>query len=258
MDECSICNEELKEESNITILKCKHKLHSECFAKLIDNKGINYNKCPICRNEVIHLENHSITRISPPRPQFISRDTRRRFRIIDGVLDVSMKGIKSFSEIFQDFTNDELNSIIELNCFCNQITSFEGLRSATLPNLKELYCSNNQIESFEGLSSANLPNLQFLNCSCNKIKSFEGLSSANLPNLQFLNCSDNQIESFEGLSSGSQSLQALSCSNNQIRSFKGLNSENLPNLRELYCSDNPINFWNRFKFFLKFTNINVI
>jgi Leucine-rich repeat (LRR) protein len=106
----------------------------------------------------------------------------KKYEIKDGILNVSNKGIKSFSEIFQDFTNEELNSIIALNCSFNQIKSFEDL--SFLPNLKELYCSYNQIKSCEGLSS--LPNLEKLNCSYNSIISFEGLNSTNLSKLKIL------------------------------------------------------------------------
>jgi hypothetical protein len=50
--ECSICYEKYDENSNISILSCKHCFHTDC----IKNWGKRKNNCPICREIIPIIE----------------------------------------------------------------------------------------------------------------------------------------------------------------------------------------------------------
>ena len=49
MDNCSICFEEIKEDQNIKILSCNHKLHFSCFIKYVLYNNNFFINCPLCR-----------------------------------------------------------------------------------------------------------------------------------------------------------------------------------------------------------------
>ena len=44
LDECIICLEEMKENDNLTLLKCSHIYHGKCIEKWLERKSI----CPLC------------------------------------------------------------------------------------------------------------------------------------------------------------------------------------------------------------------
>lgn len=44
LDECIICLEEMKENDNLTLLKCSHIYHSKCIEIWLKKKSI----CPLC------------------------------------------------------------------------------------------------------------------------------------------------------------------------------------------------------------------
>jgi DNA-directed RNA polymerase subunit RPC12/RpoP len=50
MAECPICMENIKEEEDILITKCKHKFHASC---LLQNTKTNGYKCPNCRGPLL-------------------------------------------------------------------------------------------------------------------------------------------------------------------------------------------------------------
>ena len=50
MAECPICMENIKEEEDILITKCKHKFHTSC---LLQNTKTNGYKCPNCRGPLL-------------------------------------------------------------------------------------------------------------------------------------------------------------------------------------------------------------
>lgn len=52
---CTICIEDFKKNENICILHCKHCYHCECIDDWINQKGIEYVKCPNC-NKLIYSE----------------------------------------------------------------------------------------------------------------------------------------------------------------------------------------------------------
>lgn len=45
---CVICKSDFEEKENITVLTCKHILHTECIAEWVKYKS----ECPICRAEI--------------------------------------------------------------------------------------------------------------------------------------------------------------------------------------------------------------
>jgi hypothetical protein len=49
-EECCICLNKLN--NNIKILECGHKIHEECFKKMIKLDCISKNNCPICREKI--------------------------------------------------------------------------------------------------------------------------------------------------------------------------------------------------------------
>jgi DNA-directed RNA polymerase subunit RPC12/RpoP len=50
MDECPICMENIKEQEDVLITKCKHKFHASC---LLQNTKTNGYKCPNCRSPLL-------------------------------------------------------------------------------------------------------------------------------------------------------------------------------------------------------------
>ena len=50
MTECPICMENIKEQEDVLITKCKHKFHASC---LLQNTEINGYKCPNCRSPLL-------------------------------------------------------------------------------------------------------------------------------------------------------------------------------------------------------------
>jgi hypothetical protein len=56
MDTCSICLDELKDEHNIKILSCGHRLHFNCFKKIVYRNHNFYIKCPLCREHNINID----------------------------------------------------------------------------------------------------------------------------------------------------------------------------------------------------------
>lgn len=56
MNTCCICLEELKDEHIIKTLTCNHKLHFNCFKKLVYRNRNFYIKCPLCREYNINID----------------------------------------------------------------------------------------------------------------------------------------------------------------------------------------------------------
>ena len=50
MTECPICMENIKEQEDILITKCKHKFHASCMLQNIKTNGY---KCPNCRGPLL-------------------------------------------------------------------------------------------------------------------------------------------------------------------------------------------------------------
>ena len=66
MVECSICLDPIEIKSHI-VGKCGHKIHLTCYEKLRNNelnKNIYEIKCPLCRKNLITIENNR----ENPRP----------------------------------------------------------------------------------------------------------------------------------------------------------------------------------------------
>ena len=55
MNTCCICLEELKDEHIIKTLTCNHKLHFNCFKKLVYRNRNFYIKCPLCREIFVNI-----------------------------------------------------------------------------------------------------------------------------------------------------------------------------------------------------------
>ncbi len=125
------------------------------------------------------------------QPRIVQIDKREWWNQLD---DKWKKVFKKAISIKGEPTDSDLEEIVhlqKLNCYGNQISDLEPLR--TLTNLQELGCSSNQISDLEPLRA--LTNLWRLNCSENKLSDLEPLRA--LTNLQKLDCGENQISDLE-------------------------------------------------------------
>ena len=174
----------------------------------------------------------------------------KKFKIIDGKLDLSSKEIRDINEIknlenlrYLKFLNLKNNKISEidgleslvhlevLNLQENQINVISGLE--TLTHLENLNLQGNQINVISGLET--LIHLEILNLRWNQIEAIKGLEK--LTHLDILNLRDNQIKVISGLES-LKYLQDLSLRSNYISEISGL--ENLINLTSLDLKRNFI------------------
>ncbi|MHA1383869.1 MAG: leucine-rich repeat domain-containing protein [Candidatus Helarchaeota archaeon] len=145
---------------------------------------------------------------------------RKKYKIVNGVLDLSEKDIWHMKDI--EGLEDLDDSITELNLYNNNISEIVGLENLT--SLRVLYLSSNKITRISGLD--NLVNLEELYLWGNEITKIEGLD--NLINLKKLNLEQNKIQEISGLSN-LVNLQELSLHDNEINEIKGL--ENLKNCK---------------------------
>ncbi|MHA1785816.1 MAG: leucine-rich repeat domain-containing protein [Candidatus Helarchaeota archaeon] len=143
---------------------------------------------------------------------------RKKYKIVDGTLDLSEKDIRDMRDI-EGLENLD-DSLMELNLYRNGISEIVGLENLT--TLKVLNLSSNKIKRISGLD--NLVNLEELYLWGNEISKIEGLN--NLVNLKKLNLEENKIQEISGLDN-LVNLQELSLYDNEIREIKGL--ENLRN-----------------------------
>ena len=59
-NECSICLTEFSNDSEVSVTKCKHVFHNECIVEWSKYK----KDCPVCRKNLIDIENNEINQIN--------------------------------------------------------------------------------------------------------------------------------------------------------------------------------------------------
>lgn len=56
-DECSFCLEIIDIHKNYTITECRHKFHSKCIFRIIQQ----YDNCPLCNRELINTDDDELS-----------------------------------------------------------------------------------------------------------------------------------------------------------------------------------------------------
>ena len=65
METCSICQEDINENSNILITTCSHKFHTNCYIKYI--KISEKDCCPMCRCNQTEIDESNLKTDSTPQ-----------------------------------------------------------------------------------------------------------------------------------------------------------------------------------------------
>ncbi|MFW9876510.1 MAG: leucine-rich repeat domain-containing protein [Candidatus Thorarchaeota archaeon] len=182
-------------------------------------------------------------------PEFVEYKSHL-FPVIDGFLNLHLKGIEDLSKVkglenLPSLTSlglghnfireikglEKVPNLIGLGLPGNSITELKGLEN--LINLTELYLKDNNIQEIKELD--NLINLEILDLHSNNIRKIKGLE--NLVNLKELCLYSNQITEIKGLDN-LINLEILDLHANNIGKITGL--ENLVNLKELCLYSNQI------------------
>ena len=128
--------------------------------------------------------------------------------------------------------NFEGTTLIQLNCYYNQLTELPDLRQCV--SLKELYCDNNQLTELPDLSKC--VSLEKLYCSCNKLTELPDLCPC--VSLKKLDCFSNQLTALPDLSK-CVSLKKLYCTYNLLTELPDL-LRPCVSLETLYCFNNQL------------------
>lgn len=165
----------------------------------------------------------------PNLPQHIKKNIKYFFANENNLSSVSFDDYEKIEVI--DLSNNNLetihvpNSIVELNCKNNKLTSLPDKNILT--NIQRIDCSNNSIENIPDYDS-----IKKIICSHNKISIIGGCVAEHIA------CDNNNIVDI----SDNKNLKYLDCSNNRLTSLKSYH-----NLTDLICNDNNISQLNEFK-----------
>jgi hypothetical protein len=123
---CCICRDEIFNNCNVSITKCKHKYHFTCLLQYIE-KSINDNnelKCPLCREKLNDTNNiNQQSNINNNINTFIDYD-------IESNVASELYNLSSFQEINNmssmigfEYVSDIVNNINNINNIGNEIFS---------------------------------------------------------------------------------------------------------------------------------------
>lgn len=142
-----------------------------------------------------------------------------------------LKKIKwSYMELKGKISFNDFNTLTEINCSGNQLTSISVNR---LSSLKKLDCSDNSLTNLDVRSNTKLSGLR---CDRNKIKEIDLSKNSEL---YVLNCRSNKVESLN--LSKNKKLYWLDCSDNKLET---LELKNNSKLYTIYCYINKLKVLN--------------